>query len=295
VLEQETADQTFTINHYLSRSGRDALPLDRGFLQRQTDTGDRVPGPLGKFVTRGREPALDQYLFMHAVASSGAEGQHDVRLPASAWARAIGAYIDPRTGMVEAAGLHLVSRNWRFLERLGLIGRERAQRRARVWLLADDGSGADYRRPAEGRRGEKLEEGERGFLSLPYTYWAEGWHKRLRLPGKAALLIGLSLGDGFQLPYGQAPKWYGISPKTAERGLGELLELGLLHRELHRRPDPESRSGRVEVYYYELLPPFGPRNWPAKSRHPRWAGPPKPRPPKARKRLVKVKRRKNAP
>lgn len=281
---QETADQAFTIRHYLSRSGREALPLHRRFLQRRVENNRPEAGPLSAFVKRGRASALGQYLLMHAIASSGAEGRYDVRLPASTWARANGAWIHPETGEVEAAALHLVSRNWRFLEQLKLVERERVGRRARVWLLADDGSGADYERPADGRRGKKLEPGDPGFFSLPYAYWYGGWHTTLSLPGTAMLLIGLSLGNGFQLPYGQMPAWYGISPSTAERGLDELHEHGLLHRELHRRPDPESRSGRVEVYYYELLPPFGPREEPAKAIHPNWVGPPRPKKPRSRRR-----------
>jgi hypothetical protein len=283
---QEIADQSFTIRHYLERSGRDALPLHRRFLQHRVDNNRPAPGPMSAFVKRGRESALGQYLFMHAVASSEAEGRFDVRLPASTWARANGAWFDPESGEVEQAALHLVSRNWRFLEQLRLVERERVGRRARVWLLADDGNGGEYARPAEGRRGQRLEAGDPGFFSLPYAYWYDGWHTELSLPGTAMLLIGLSLGNGFQLPYGQMPAWYGISKSTAERGLDELHDQGLLHRELHRRPDPESRSGRVEVYYYELLPPFGPRKENAKAIHPNWVGPPKP------KRRRRVRRKK---
>ena len=294
MLEQEIADQPFTIRYYLTRSGRDALPLERGFLRNQVGNNRPTPGPLSAFVRRGRDSALEQYLFMHAVASSGAEGIYDVRLPASAWARAIGAYIHPSTGEVEQAALHLVSRNWRFLEQLKLVDRERVKRRARVWLLADDGGGGEYRHPADGRRGEKLDDGEAGYLTLPYAYWYEGWHTRLGLAGKAMLLIGLSLGNGFQLPYRQVPEWYGISASTAERGLTELLKQGILHRELHQRPDPEVRSGRVEVYYYELLPPFGPREAMAKSVHPRWSGPPRPKRTAPSKRTTKTGARTDA-
>ena len=280
---QAIADRQYTIETFLERSGREALPLDRRFVQARTGNNRPAPGPLSQFVRRGREPALEQYLLAHAFASSNKEGDYDVRLPGTTWARAIGGHFDPKTGVVENAALHLVSRNWRFLEDLELVERERRNRRVRITLLADDGSGKPYVHPGEGRLGQKLVDGEPGYLQLPYAYWRERWHERLDLASKAMLLVALPLGNGFQLPYGQVPDWYGFSASTAERGLRELHHAGLLHREKLRRPDPESPVGFADVYYYELLPPFGPRDVTSRSVHDDWVGPPKPKAPVKRR------------
>jgi hypothetical protein len=266
---QAIADRQFTIETYLARSGREALPLELGFIQGKRVGRKNTPGPLAEFIRRGRETALEQYLLAHSFASSG-ELDFDVRLPAFAWARATGGYFDPDTGVVEPAALHGVSRNWKFIRGLRLISTERVSRLVRVTLLADDGSGEPYRHLGAGTRGKKLQGG--GYLQLPYAYWRERWHERLTLPAKAMLLISLYQGDGFPLPLAKVPLWYGISVGTAERGFEQLVELGLLHQETLRRPDVESPVGFSYTNYYELRPPFGPAGTLSGRTHPDWIG-----------------------
>lgn len=278
----EIADRQYTIEFYLKRSKREELPLALGFLQMQSGQ-DRSPGPLSEFVRRGRETALEQYLLLHAIASGENEG-FNVRLGAATWARAIGGYFDPETGVVEQAALHAVSRNWKFLRDIGLVATQRVGRKVRAHLLADDGSGAPYKHVGAGKKGSKLN--GPGYFKLPYEYWRQRWHERLSLPAKAMLLIALYQGDGFSLPYNKVPDWYGISAATGERGLRELREEGLLHRERHRRPDPESPVGFSDVYHYQLLPPFGPRGEDSKSKPKFWKGP------AARRKRPKKPRRK---
>ena len=241
-----------------------------GFLQSRSDNNRPGPGPLSEFVRRGRETALEQYLLLHATAS-GEEGGFDVRLGAATWARAIGGFFDPDTGVIEPAALHAVSRNWRFLRGLGLVETERAGRKVKARLLADDGSGQPYQHVGAGKMGKKLN--GPGYLKLPYVYWRDGWHEKLSLSAKAMLLIALYQGDGFSLPYKKLPRWYGISPATGERGLRELREQGLLHRERHRRAEPESPVGFSDVYHYQLLKPFGPRGEESRSKPTFWKGP----------------------
>ena len=286
MVEPEIADQEFTLKYYLERSKRPALPLALGFLQGRDDDGNPVPGPVKELMRRGRETALDQYLFFHAIASGEQEDGFDVRLPASTWARANGGYIDPETGKVDDAALHAVSRNWKLLCELKLIKTERAGGRVKAFLLADDGSGEPYQHVGAGKQGKKLD--GPGYLKLPYEYWYGGWHKELSLAGKVMLLIALYQGDGFPLSYEQAPRYYGVSSASAQRGLRELVDAGLLHREQHRRPETESPYGFADVYYYELLPPFGPRGWPAKRVHSGWRGPEAP----AGKKNAKAKKKK---
>ena len=111
-------------------------------------------------------------------------------------------------------------------------------------------------------------------ISSSPEYWYLGWHKKLSLAGKVMLLIALYQGDGFPLSYEQTPRYYGISSASAQRGLRELVDAGLLHREQHRRPEPESPYGFADVYYYEALePPLWPTGWAAKWAHSGWRGP----------------------
>jgi len=75
------------------------------------------------------------------------------------------------------------------------------------------------------------------------------------------------------LPYNKLAEWYGVFAASGQRGLAELRDKGLLHRERHRRRDPESPVGFADVYHYQLLPPFGP-NGEASSAQPKfWKGP----------------------
>ena len=164
-----------------------------------------------------------------------------------------------------------MSRNWKFLRDIGLIETERAGRFVRARLLMDDGSRQPYEHIAAGKKGKRL--AGPGYLKLPYDYWSDHWYERISLPAKAMLLISLYQGDGFSLPYGKIPNWYGISAATGERGLRELREEGLLHRERHRRADPESPVGFSDVYHYELLPPFGPRGEDSRVKPRAWEGP----------------------
>jgi hypothetical protein len=286
VKSSEIADRQYTIEHYLERSKREALPLALGFLQSRNAQKRPIAGPLSHFVRRGRETALEQYLLLHAIASGEQEG-FDVRLGAATWARAIGGYFNSSTGVIEPAALHAVSRNWRFLRDLKLIETERVGRQVRARLLADDGSGKPYQHIGAGMKGKRL--GGSGYLKLPYEYWRQRWHENLSLSAKAMLLIALYQGDGFSLPYNKVPEWYGISAATGERGLRELRHQGLLHRERHRRPDPESPVGFSDVYHYQLLAPFGPRGRDSTSKPKSWKGPAGSKPPKkkARKRTVK--------
>jgi hypothetical protein len=264
------ADRQFTIELLLERSARPgALPLSLGFVQSFSGNNRRGPGPLAEFVRRGRENTLEQYLLLHATASGGEEG-FDVRLPAASWARAIGGWFDPETGKVEAAALHAVSRNWKLLRELQLVETQRVGRQVRATVLADDGSGRPYEHPGKGRKDEKLD--GPGYLQLPYAYWKERWHEKLSLPAKAMLLISLYPGNGFPLPLAKLPRWYGISESSGERGLTELIDNRLLHREKHRRPDIESPVGFTDANYYELLPPFGPRAARSKLAHENWGG-----------------------
>lgn len=231
--------QERTILALLESTGRDDVPVRKTFVQQEQSKGHYVGGPLSRLVSNQDEHGLDLYLLLHAKASGG---DWTVTLGAAVWARALGREAN-------GTGLTAVSKAWNRLEKLELIRRSRNGQRAQVELLREDGSGESYSRPTT--------EDDR-WLNLSHRYWLDGWHKRLTLPAKAMLLVSLSLRDGFVLPFPRVPEWYTISRNTAQRGMRELLDRGLLTKGERWVEEPLSDIGyRLEVRY-TLQAPFGP-------------------------------------
>lgn len=112
--------------------------------------------------------------------------------------------------------------------------RVRSKRLSDVILLKEDGSGDPFERPLNGP--------EDWWLQLPHAYWLEGHYKTLRLPAKVMLLIALSRPDGFPLPYDRAANWYEVSSDSAEEGLRELRDTGLLAVERNWVKAPRSEQ-----------------------------------------------------
>ena len=62
------------------------------------------------------------------------------------------------------------------------------------------------------------------------------------------LLISSTLPPGFILPGERVPEWYGISESSAQRGLAELREVGLLNLSISYKPTPLEKIQTTEVY-----------------------------------------------
>ncbi|MBI5103899.1 MAG: hypothetical protein HZB46_02715 [Solirubrobacterales bacterium] len=248
--------QMDTIEELLSSSKRDAVPVRHTFLQQRDAEGDPVAGPLARIVRRGVGSAAEQYLLLHARAAGRPDGEDlnfDVALESRVWARALGLPDNE-------SGLRTVQRNWKALQEIGLVRVRRTNRVLRVTLLDEGGDGADYQHPGEVR--------DTPYLQLPYAYWLDGHAEKLTLPGKAMLLIALSLPDWFSLPFNKGPVWYGIGASTVERGIRELRRTDVLEHYLAWRKAPLLAQGWTQDMRYRLLPPFGPsgkvaRNAPA--------------------------------
>lgn len=86
------------------------------------------------------------------------------------------------------------------------------------------------------------------------SYWLDenAWSSTLSIPGKAMLLIALSLQAGFRLPIESAKDWYGISGDTAQRGLRELVDRGALARKFERKKAPLAPKGYTYDIHYRL-------------------------------------------
>lgn len=239
-IDEEPATARETLEDLLRRSKRDRIPIRRTFLQLGDGRGSR-PGPLAAFVNPPRPRALDLYLLLHAGASAP---PWDVTQPAMSWARMLGM---PSTRSSETT----ISRTWSWVEAQRLVRTTRDGRVRSAYLMLEDGTGQVYTRPLRGQPFTR-----RGYFNVPYEYFLDDWHHRLKLPAKATLMICLAQKPIFTLPTEPAAGWYGISADTLQRGLDQLVNTGLLHRWWRSKKAPRARYGFTKINHYRLLAPF---------------------------------------
>jgi DNA-binding transcriptional ArsR family regulator len=239
-IDEEPATPRETLEDLLKRSKRHRIPIRRTFLQRGEGRRSR-PGPLAAFVNPPRSRALDLYLLLHAGAAAA---PWDVTQSAMSWARMLDM---PSTRSSETS----ISRTWNWLEDQRLVRTKRDGRIRSVYLLLEDGSKRPYSRPVRGQPFTP-----RGYFKVPYDYFLDDWHHRLKLPAKATLMICLAQKPIFTLPTEPAAGWYGISADTLQRGLDQLFKAGLLHRWQRSKKAPRARHGLTKINHYRLLDPF---------------------------------------
>ena len=227
-----------TIEALLENSQRDHLPLAHLFVQHRDGDDRGIPGPLFWFVRAHHERGLHQYLLAHAGASGGA---WDIAYDSRVWARALGLSAN------HPSSRNAVSRNWAWLERHSLITRRRIGRISQVTLLYDDASGRKYIHPND--RDDR-------YLTLPYAFWRDHWHRQLDLASLAVLLIARSLPKTFSLPMERVPDWYGVSTSTFQSGVKTLKRHGLLKAWFELEPRPLLPEGFTRVNRYELQGAF---------------------------------------
>lgn len=239
--------QEETVEWLLNRSQRTnrTVPIRRAFVQ-DTEDGPvlhQKPGPLSQLMRHER--ALDLLLIMYAVTSGR---DFSVTERSETWGRASGVSF-----AVDGTASAAVSRLWRKLEDLHLIARSFEGRFLKVTKLLEDGSGAPYTRPS----GSEVSRKE-VYFQLPFQYWEDGLHKRLNLPAKAVMLIGMSLRKAkFPLVPETYEQWYGISQATVRRGIDQLMENQLLDEvDEELFITGETRTGRGKRTLYAFRPPY---------------------------------------
>lgn len=230
-----------TIEDLLTQSARGMVPIRKAFVQQPIGSPTR-PGPLSAFVKAHDERGLDLYVFVHALASSP---PFSCTYPSETWARVL----DLSSSCEDASAKAAVSKVLKRLEDRQLVLREaRRQRKTVVRILREDGSGQEYTRPVTAADG--------AWLNLPYAYWRREHHRALNLPGKAMLLVALSLPEEFVLPQERMPAWYGWSADTAGTGLAELRDLGVLTSRRDFVKDHRSHTGWREEQHHQLTGPY---------------------------------------
>lgn len=245
--EEEDATPAETRAALLKRSKRSAAPIRKTFVQRPQGEAVRH-GVLRTFVNNGDHRGLKAHLFLMAINSNGDDPDGwSTTLPLSVWARAFDTTIEVPSSATTAVTKTLT----RLVDRK-LIKRDRAgrERKVKVTILREDGSGQPYTHPATETGRENL------YLRLPYAFWTDGWHSDLSLAATAMLLVALAEKPVFQLATERVPEWYGWSADTAERGFAELVDKGLLEKTQRRKKAPLSPTGSTTYNEYQLIGAF---------------------------------------
>lgn len=114
-------------------------------------------------------------------------------------------------------------------------------------VLREDGSGTEYTHPGADRE---------PHFKLPHDFWTQHHYRELSLPGIATLLIALSLPHDFILPYAMAKPWYGIGTDTLERGIHQLIDLGVLKFRTEWIVNAKAKTGWQSQRHYTLTGPY---------------------------------------
>ena len=194
--DEPAATEDETRAALLARSKRDFAPINKLFVQAARTSPCRH-GPLAEFVRNRDLRGLRAYLLLLGITSSG-DGQDgwSTTLPVGVWARAF----DTTRGATPASAATAVSKVLTRLEQRRLIDRKRRgrERKIRVTLLREDGSGNAYTRPGKGNTDR--------FFRLSHRFWLDGWYERLDLPATAMLLVALHEKHNFESPDRASPR-----------------------------------------------------------------------------------------
>lgn len=239
------ADAAETRAEMVQRSGRGYLQLRHILVQlpEPNSTGSRA-STLARFVHERKHRALLLYLLLLTCWPWLEERR--MPLQADVWIRALDA---PNAPTWTASTL---SRAWADLEEFGLVERRRDHRLVRVLPRREDG-GDGYSAP--GGRADRLNT----YFILPGGFWTEEVFARLSLPGLAMLLViakETSSKSEFRMTYANADEWFGITSKTAQNGIRNLEEAGLVRQRAVVVKAPLSPTGSTVQMWYSLVDSF---------------------------------------
>ena len=242
-MKETQIDWRKTVEAILEKANRPFVPISKSFIQLPRGSEKRS-SVLSKFVTNGDLRGLKAYLLIAASASSpDTDNEWYTSLPLQTWARAFGC---SETAGSVATAKTAATRIFSRLQERQLIEKSRCgrERKIKVKLLAQDGSGEEYQRPAS------------RYIRLSHDFWKRRLDEDISLPALAMLLVVLGERTPCELPTEHMPEWYGWSADTAERGLHELQNKGLIRKEQHRKESPLSPTGIAIVNEYYICPPF---------------------------------------
>lgn len=180
---------------------------------------------------------------------------HDRREPlqAAVWLRALSADDVPDSPAALTWSASTLSRAWKALTDAGLVTTDREARLVRVVPRREDAR-EEYEFP-RGRNDRW-----NAYFALPDEFWNDGWFAKLSLPALAMLLVIAKETNGKDetwLTYDNCDEWYGIKPKSAQKGITELVAAGLLHKRVELKKAPLSPTGQTTRTWYSLTGEFG--------------------------------------
>jgi hypothetical protein len=185
-----------------------------------------------------------------AILWIAAKDPHDVSFPARAWAELLD-LPDPSGG-----GQRRVRDAVAWLETEQFIEVERKSGRPpTIFLRREDGSGAAYSVPGGEARDENGDfPGEHIYVSIPPSFWTEGWAVVLSGAAIAIMLALFALDRGELEPLwispGEARRRFSLSEDTWTKGTSELRDWGLLF--IGRKPVSEDFGWRRMRNTYTL-------------------------------------------
>lgn len=220
----------------------------RHILVQLPDANKPRPSTVGRTVHERRHRALLLYLLL--LTCWPWLEKNTEPLAAAVWIRAL---TPPKGGGLTWSASTL-SRAWLDLEEMGLL--EKRERKGRASLVVPRREDGNAAYDAPGGRTDRWNT----YFALPDAFWNDDVFARLTLPGLAMLLIvakETSAKKEMYLPYAKAPEWYGLSPKSAQNGLANLDEHGLLHKREETIVAPLSPTGSTTRVWYSLTGDFG--------------------------------------
>jgi hypothetical protein len=243
--DEEAADAAETRAEMLQFSGRGYLQLRHVLVQLpERDSAGSRASTLARFVHERKHRALLLYLLLLTCWPWLEERR--LPLQSDVWIRALSA-----PGALTWTSSTL-SRAWADLEDLRLVEKRRDQRLVRVVPRRED-AGEAYSAP--GGRSDRVHT----YFILPGEFWTEEVFARLSLPGLAMLLViakETSSKSEFRMTYANADEWFGIKPKTAQNGIRDLEEAGLVRQRAVVVKAPLSPSGSTVQMWYSLTGAF---------------------------------------
>lgn len=223
----------------LDSARRGFCPLRNTFVQ-WPNTAKSRPSILAKMVTNRQERALDAFLLLHALQPI-LEGDP---LPMGTWANLLSGR--------HTCSVPTASKTFRTLEDMKLLSRDPSGHLKKLTLKLEDGTDQPWVKAGSDATVRE------GYFAIPHEYWTDGYVDRLRLPGKAMLLIALKETQGaghtsFEMALERAQEWYGVSERTAERGFNELDKEKLLQTHIQKVANPKLPPGVTQRRYHRAL------------------------------------------
>lgn len=236
-----------TTRESFTRSAGRGYTVIRNQLVQVRVGGKWTGSTVGRLVEARQPRALLAYLLL--LMSWSAIDKREQPLEAGVWARALSPS-DPQPEWPAAA----MTRIWNVLEEFGLIHRSRQGRLVKLGPRREDGV-KPYTRPRPDLSAGRREK----FFILPDSFWLDGWHEKLSLPGLAVLLILLEETTGrdeVAIGYERAPDWYGVSAKTFQNGVEDLRKNSLVAIRKTWVRDDFSTIGKKPKFFYSLTGEF---------------------------------------